>query len=347
KASAHLDTALAYSSSYLPALLAYAELEAQRGNFEQAAKHVARAKEVDASYAPVNLTEANILHQQVLQEKMPPDQAIEEQQPLLSRAFEQETDFSIRAHINSTYRQRLYAYGRVPEAIETSERYLEDAPIVSTYLRDRKEQAMAYKYDLRSRLGYQEEAMAYFRDLVAQNPQNFGHRRSYADMLYRAGKLEQALEVLEEGQHILLSADESRPGYTLRIARLHAAMGDTTAAREKLSGIQLKNGSFDNRLMLAGVYIQLKDLGNSRSVLEEVSEPALAAPKAALRYTLAKQAAAEGNQKLAAEQYRRALEQNSYHYRARRELADLLRRRGEDEAASALRKEAGQLGLNI
>src|SRR5699024_7523426 len=258
KASAHLDTALTYSSDYLPTLLAYAELDARRGNFEQAEQYVNQAKQVDAGYAPIYAAKADIYHQKALQQEMPPDQTIEKQEPLLSKAFEKESDFSCRVHINRTYRQRLYAYYQIPAAIEADERYLEDAPVASTYQRDRKEQAMAYKYDLRSSLGYQEEAIAYFRDLIAQNPQNFGYRRTYADVLYRAGKQERALEVLEEGRRILKSADEKRPDYLLRMARLKVSMSDSADALKLISSISLRKLSFDDRLMLAAIYIRLE-----------------------------------------------------------------------------------------
>ena len=346
-AASHLDTALTYSSDYLPALLAYADLEAERGAFEQAKQYVGRAEKLNSNYAPIYTAKANIFHQQALQEKLPAEQAIEQQGPLLSRAFEQETDLSVRARVNQTYRQRLYDYGKTIEAIKVAEQYLDDAPTVSTYLRDRKEQAEAYKYELRSRLGYQEKVLPYFRDLVAQNPQNFGYRQALADVLYRAGQLDSARQVLEEGQKILESANEGRPAYTLRIARVDVATGDTAGLRQEIGSINPKKLNIDDKLLLAEIYIDLDDISQSRSLLDGIEEPILPRVNAQLKYAKAKQAAATNNAEQAIKYFQMALEDNPYHREAQLQLAQLLEDQGDGEAADEQRADAKKLGIKL
>ena len=347
RAAAHLDTALTYSDDYLPALLAYAELESRRGRFKQAEEYVSKAEQLNAGYAPIYTTKAYNLHQKALQEKLPPKQAIEQQEPLLSKAFNQETDLSVRAQVNRTYRQRLYHYGKFPEAIEAAERYLEDAPTVSTYLRDRKEQAEAFKYNLRSQLGYYDQPVSYFKDLVAQNPQNFEYRRIYADVLYRAGQLDQAQKVLEEGQRILKSANEGRPGYSLRLGRLYAAMEDTARARQEMAGINTQQLSTGERLLQAEVYIQLAEVEKSDSILNSMDEAKLPAMKANKQYLRGRQAVAANDTSKAVNHYRSAIEHNPYHRQAQKQLIRLLKEQGKASAASSQREKAKKLGLKL
>ncbi|NBB77621.1 MAG: tetratricopeptide repeat protein [Bacteroidetes bacterium] len=342
----HLDTALSYSDDYVPALLQYAIVEAREGNFEAAGERVSEAADLQEGYAPLYVTRANIVHQRALQDEVGFEESIKEQSGLLEQAYEMESDLSERARTNRLYRQRLEDYGRIAEAIEVAQTYLQNAPTISTYLRDRKEDTEAYYRYLRSTLGYSDEVTAFFRDLVDQNPQNFTLRRMYADVLM-ANDPAAALEVLEEGQRILASADNERSDYTLRMALIHVKDGEVAAVEESVGTLDIEDLDFEEKLLLARIHSEMGKMEEASGLLNETSEPDLPKAKADLAFVKGLIAEASGEQESATEHYRDALEHNAYHLEARAALINVLEAEGDSEAAKQLRNEAEELAIPL
>lgn len=342
----HLDTALSYSDDYVPALLQYAEVEAREGNFDAAQGRVSEAAGLQEDYAPVHVTRANIAHQRALQGELGFEEAIEEQSGLLEQAYNMENDLSERARTNRLYRQRLEDYGRIAEAIEVAQVYLQDAPTISTYLRDRKEDTEAYYRFLRSTLGYSDEVTAFFRDLVDQNPQNFTLRRMYADVLM-ANDPAAALEVLEAGQRILASADNERSDYTLRMALILVKNGEVAAAEESVGTLDVEDLDFEEKLLLARIHSEMGKMEEAGGLLNEISDPDLPKAKAELAFVNGLVAEASGEQETATEHYRNALDHNAYHLEARAALINALEANGDSEAAGQVRNEAEELAIPL
>lgn len=346
QAAEYLETALSYSSDYLPALLEYADLHAEQGDFEAAADKITQAKEVDENYAPIYVTEANLMHQEALQGEITFQESIESQQALFEKVDSLETDLAERASVNRLFRSRLEEYGHVKEAMDVANEYAENGPTVSTYLRDRKEEAEAYADFLQSKLGFSEEVIEPFQELVGQNPQNFEYRRMYADVLYNAGDYEEALRVLEEGQRILESANNERADYTLRIARL---MFDNSPeeALSMLSDLDEDELSSEDQVLLAELYIEAGETEEALSVIEAMDEPVTPIEKANRQYIEGKLAISSGEDESAIEHYQSALSENPYHLSARQELTELYEIQDNESAAEELSEEAEQLGINL
>lgn len=273
QAAAYLDTSLTYSATYIPTHLELAELDAERGDFDEAFDRLRQAEALDSTYAPVLVSRAAVLHRQAMDGRTGFEESLQEQEAAFRRAELLEEDLAERASLNRRHRERLRDYAQHEQALAVAERYLETAPEISTYLRDRKEEAQVFAHDMRSRLGRSTEAVAFFEDLVAQNPQNFAYRMTYADVLVRAGDPDGAVLALEHGQRILASAGERNLDYTLRLALLHARAGRLEQSQQQLDAVQadeMERLSDRHRLKLVETLLELDRTEQARNQLEQV-----------------------------------------------------------------------------
>lgn len=345
-AAAYLDTALTYSSIYQPSLLEYAEVHAEMGNFDAARDKLDEAIQIDEGYGPVYSSEAFVIHQEALQDLKTFDEALEEQEPLLQRAFDIDNDLAEKANVNRRLRERYRDYGQFGKAIDVAEYYAENGPEISTYLRDRKEAAEAFARDLRSQIGYSAEVADFFSNLVDQNPQNFGYRLMYADVLYRMGDLDNSLRVLEEGQRILASASENRMDYQLRIARVNIVQDNLSGVDEIVATAEEMDLNTDDLLLLARVYANIDQTEKGRAVVESLKGD-IPVEMAEISYTRGYLARAMGNMEQAETEFKAALSHTPYHISARAQLVNLLQHLGRNDEAIKIRSEAENLPVPL
>lgn len=345
RAMAYLDTALTYNKEYVPAILEYARISAENGDFEKAGRHVDNAEKIAPEFAPVYRREADVLHAKALAGVLSFESSFSEQAALFEKAETLETDFSELASLNITMRQRYFDYAHWADAINAGQQYAENGPEVSTYLRDRKKAAAAFVSDLRSRIGYSEEEIPFMDDLVAQHPQNFGYRLTYADVLLRAEKWDDALDVLEEGQRILSSAGNSMPGYSIRIAQAYANKGDSSKAEEILAEAEAGRLSSQETQLSALVYGQLGDTDKGFELMATIPQPKLPAAVAEAAFITGTLNHLSGDSEEAIALLREALQANPWHLPARQLLIDLLNEKGETREAEEIR--SGAFALEI
>ncbi|HET6527531.1 MAG TPA: tetratricopeptide repeat protein, partial [Balneolaceae bacterium] len=291
------------------------------------------------------MAEAFVWHQKALKGEVPFDASLEQQVPLFEKALKLEEDLSVRARINRRYRNRSLDYGYVAKAVEIGERYVEDAPTISTYLRDRKDEAMAFVKSIYSKLGYAGEAIPFFENLVQQKPQHFGFRLMYADVLLQAGKPNEAMNILKEGHKILSAANDERPAYLLRIAKVYLKKDDAEAAKKWLNEVDAEQLSFQQKLMLAELYLTMSETEKAVAALPEPSDAEVPNEKAALSYVKAMVQEAKGNLDKAVKEYDSTLALNPYHLKARARLAELLQKLGESDEAQQVRQQGESLAI--
>jgi thioredoxin-like negative regulator of GroEL len=347
-AASYLDTALTYSPDYVPAILEYSQIKARQGEYDEARSYISQAKELDRNYAPVYVSEANILHYEALNGDREFDAALNRQEPILTKAKELEDDLSEAARLNRMMRERYLEYGKVAHALTTAEDYVAVAPTISTYLTDRKEEAETFMNELKSQLGYSAEVTPFFEDLLAQNPQNFDLRLSTADILIRQAKYEEALATLQEGQRILESAGNSIAGYALRIAWIQATNGNMEESRSWLAEIDKDRLGDMDHLLLAEVHILNSDTVQAGTLLTDIAESIqLPYQKAEWLSVMGKLALAQNETATARDRYEEALELNPYHLDARINLIRLFSSMDEEAAATELKEEAGKLEVPL
>lgn len=347
-AGALLDTALVWDPAYLPAYLGYAALERDRGRFDEAEAWLARAEAEDPTYAPIHRARAELAGARIAAGDLDPEQGLEEQIAFYRRAIELETDLAVRASLNESLRTLLADHARIAEAIEVAEAYVATAPMLSTYLRDRRDEAAAFANQWRGAIGYAEPAVAFFEELTSRKPQHYDHRKQYAEALAAAGRLDDAVATLEESQRILQAAGNARVDYMVLLAEFQLLRQDTAAAREAvlpiLDGRARADGP-DPRLARV-----LAALGAEADAVLRAIEPAAGETprqRSEAEYTRGWIAESKGDEAEAERRYRASLVANPYHQQARIRLAGLLRRGGDAEALAALLAEAEALPLRI
>lgn len=348
-ARVYLDSALVRDPQYLPAFLSYAALHRDGGRYRNAEQWLDRAAAIDSTYAPIYSARAELVAARGRAMQQPEEEVLEQQVALYEKAIALETDLAERAELNRTLRNLYLEHGRVPDAIRTAEAYLADAPTLSTYLRDRRDEAAAFAAELRARIGYAGETLEFFADLVARKPQHYGHRFQYAEALASVGRPAEALRVLEEGQRILRAGGRPRIDYMIAIAEAHLALGDTTAAEAAVAPLRLGTvqPGGNERLRWLRLLASLGETARANAGLAEVPEGNTPAERAEVAFTrgwiMARRGAVFGAERA----YREALEANPYHRDARTALVLLLARSGRDDAARAVLAEADALAVPL
>jgi predicted Zn-dependent protease len=342
-----LDSALVHDAAYLPAMLSYAALERERSRFADAERWLARAAGLDPAYAPLYAARAELAGARARAAGRA-DGALEERAALLRRSLELERDLAIRAQLNQALRELYRGHGRLPEAIRVAEEYVAGAPTVSTYLRDRRDEAQAFAWDTRVRAGYASESLEFFRALVAQKPQNWSLRAQYVDALVGAARLDEADRVAGEALRLLEVGGTMNLALAARGAEVRLLLGDSAGAWRVLEPAlaeRYRNQAGDLRAVRV-----LQALGQTTEAhrqLDAHTAGVSPAARAELAFTRGSLAAWRGDEGGAERLYREAVLLDPYHGRARVELARLLDAAGRRAEARALASGGLTLALPL
>lgn len=214
----HLDRALDFDSEYLPAHIAYARQLLNEKKYPEAYARIAIAKDIDASYAPIYRLEADWL-------VATKPEAIKEQAALYKKAYDMETDYMEKASNSSVLRNFYYNQDMLPEALEVADEYVQQASVISTYLRDNKEAAEAFSAWQRALAGDKEQlkSLAY---LISQRPHNYGMRVQYAEALIANKEYNKVEEVLLTSYKNLQASRVNRTDFELLLAEAYEGLGD-------------------------------------------------------------------------------------------------------------------------
>lgn len=229
-----LEKALEYDAAYLPAHLAYARQLLKEKKYSEANAKLAHAKSIDASYAPIYMLEADLV-------RATQPEAIEEQAALYAKAYTMESDYMEKASNSRVLRTFYYEQDMLAKALEVADEYVENASVVSTYLRDSKEAAEAFSAWQRALQGEQGqlEILAY---LVSQRPHNYTMRVQYAEALLVNKKYKEVEEVLLTSYKNLLASKVNRTDFELLLAEAYEGLGDAANLATYLGTILEKEG---------------------------------------------------------------------------------------------------------
>src|SRR5699024_7844650 len=203
---------------YLPALLTYARQLLGDKKYDEAYAKIEQAKNIDSEYAPIYMTEAEWL---IAVEP----QAIKEQAALYKKAYNMETDYMEKAGNSGVIRTFYYNHALLPEALETADEYVENGSTVSTYLRDRKEAAMAFSAWQRALRGDKKQLKT-LAHLVSQRPHNYTMRVQYAEALLANQKFDKVVEVLLSSYENLQASRVNRTDFELLLAEAYEGIGE-------------------------------------------------------------------------------------------------------------------------
>ncbi|CAN5724241.1 hypothetical protein BH23GEM6_BH23GEM6_22200 [soil metagenome] len=333
RAATLLDSALVHDVGYVPAMLSYAALERERSRFGEADRWLAQAQALQPDYAPIYSARADLVgaRSRAMQRETA---SVDERAALYERALTAESDLANRAQLSQALRQLYRNHGRLPDAIRVANEYVSVAPTISTYLRDRRDEAEAFVNEMRSRAGYSQETLPYFEALVAQKPQNSVHRAQLVDALIGSGLLMEADEVLEEALKLQAAGGTTSMELAARAAEVRLLRGDTVGA---LSAIQpvLDGGSRDapGVLRLVRVLQRLGQTTEAHRLLDAHAAAESPAARAEMAYTRGQLAEWREDVESAEMLYRESLGLDAYHHQARLALIHLLRSGARDDEA--------------
>ena len=265
---AYLDTALSFDQKYLPVYITQATINQEAKNFRAAEEWLKKAEMIKPSYAPIYVAYSELRLAQQTAGDIDQKTAVQEQAKYLNKAFELEDDYQELADINRLLRALYKSNGMIAEAIESADKYVKNGAIISTYLRDQRNDAIAFSAILRSSLG-DSGSVKNLKNLVEQKPQNYEFRTMYADALFESKQFDLAISTIKEAQRILTASGNSRTDFTLRIADLYHELGQKDSSDfylKALNKTSLKNLRDVDKLR----FVRLLNSSRTPEVAEEV-----------------------------------------------------------------------------
>ena len=341
-ASAYLDTALQFDSKYLPAFLAKASLSIASKDFEAAEKWIQKAELMNPKYAPIYVSYAELRANQLLANKIEQQNSIKDQAFFLKKAFSMEEDYQELANINRSLRELYKSLGMILEAIATAVQYTKNASVISTYLRDQRNDALAFAAVLKTELG-DKIALNILKELVEQKPQNYEYRNMYADALFENKEYERAISTIKEAQRILAASGNSRADFNLRIAELHHELGKTDSTDLYLKAIKTKSLRDLDKLRLARLFISSQKIAQADEVLEIIVKNEEPYFMADYFYTQGLLFESKTNKKGAIEFLKQAIAANPYHIKAIEKLIKWYEMNGSKIKARELKTKLNQI----
>ena len=345
-AAAYLDTALVWDKNYLPAYLSYADLEIKKKKFKDAERWLKQAHQIDRTYAPIYTAHADRVEARLQNGKIKQDVAIKLEERFYKKALSLENDLAIRAQMNREFREFYRRNSLIPQAIAVADEYVKSAPTVSTYLRDRRDAALAFAAWLKGSLGYAAGPIAEFERLVSLKPQRYYLRGYFADVLTANGRHEKAIEVLNEALTIQQAAGNPGAEFMLRVAEYHLALNEGESAKKAFAPIQ--NGEVevkDAPLRLVRVYAGLGETAKAEKEMNKIDKPKSPLEKSEFQFTLGKIWQAKDKAKKATKAYKKAVAANPYHISARLSLIEILVQRGKTKEAQKFAEQVKKLSL--
>ena len=314
----HLQTALEYDDVYLPAHLAYARQLLVEKKYDEAYGRIELAKEIDSAYAPIYIVEAEWL----IATK---PEAINQHAALFKKAYDMETDYMEKASNSLALRMFYYNHAMLPEALETADEYVKNGSTVSTYLRDRKEAALAFSAWQRALLG-DDTQLEVLEHLVSQRPHNYSMRVQYAEALLANQKFDKVIEVLLSSYENLQASRVNRTDFELLLSEAYEGLGNKEKMQVYLDKIQEKDKlglSALNVLRLASLLIRQGEVDKALAYINNVNTENSNLIQSSLSLIKAQVALKQGEESDAIKLLENSLLKNPYQRAALKSLKEL------------------------
>lgn len=345
KASKYLDTALVYDNKYQPAYLAYARLKQQQNDFDKALSYIKSAETIDPNYAPVYAAYA-----QLEEAKYTPDKSLNDlittQARWYQKALDLEKDYQTRAAVAIQLRDMFFQNGQISQAIKAAEDYASTGPDVSTYLRDRRDDAKAFAAAQRATLGYADQ-LDVLNKLVLQRPQNYQLRGLYADALLANGRYQDCIETMKQVQRILEASKNGRTDFDLRIAESYAKLNKPDSLTYYLDKVVAEKSELDplGKQRLVRLLATANRLADAETLFKSLSTKGTSLYQSAAQQSSGTLNAIGGKTDEAITAYKKSLALNPYNLQSYAGLAGIYKQAGKQTELKGLVAEASQLDI--
>lgn len=334
-AANYLDTALVWDEKYIPIYLSYARLHAENERYDLAKQMLSKATELDALYAPTYITEAEIEEKMYQNGIGNQNISLLSQEAALKQAVALESDLLLRADMYRRLQDFYLRNAMTVKAIEVGFNYSQNAPDISTYLRDRRDELVAIATYSRAVLGHK-RPLDVLADLVRQKPQNYWMRGLYADALAANGFYDFALDELLGVQKILVAAGTPRSDYEIRIAEYYVKMGLADSAKKYYQSFVEGRNAGANTLRLIRLLADAGETESANQLFIKQSEPKDKAGKIEYKLTQAKVLEANLDVAGATSLYQEVLGLHPYQYEAAFALLKIYKRQAKFAEAAQL-----------
>ena len=345
KAGKYLDTALVYDARYQPAYLAYARLKQRQKRFDQARSYLKAAEAIDSAYAPIYAAYASWEADKADPENSSAE-SVDAQAAWLHKALALETDYQTRADVSIQLRSMFFQNGQTGQAIKAAEDYAATALDVSTYLRDRRDEAKAFVLAQRAMLGYARPLNA-LKKIVLQRPQNYELRGLYADALLAVGRHPEAIATLKEVQRILKSGKNARADFNLRIAEGYAKLARPDSLNDYLAAVLTKKTDLDplDKQRLVRLLASVRRVSEAEALYKSLPVSGNAHYQSSARQSGGLLSQFTGKPEAAIAAYKKSLTYNPYNLESYVALANLYRQTNQPDALKELLNTANQLDI--
>lgn len=345
KAGKYLDTALVYDNKYQPAYLAYARLKQQQNDFDKALSYIKAAETIDPNYAPVYAAYAHLEEARYTPDKSR-DDLITTQAHWYQKALDLENDYQTRAAVAIQLQDMFFQNGRIGQAIKAAENYAATGPDVSTYLRDRRDDAKAFAAAQRAMLGYADQ-LDVLKKLVLQRPQNYPLRSLYADALLANGRYQDCIETMKQVQRILEASKNGRPDFDLRIAESYAKLNKQDSLAYYLNNVVTEKSELDplSKQRLVRLLATTNRLTDAEALFKTLSTKGTSLYQSAALQSGGVLYALSGKADEAVTAYKQSLERNPYNMHSYAALVDLYKKTGKQAELKELTTTANQLDI--
>jgi hypothetical protein len=238
RALAYLDTAQVWDRNYIPVYQAYAAIYTELGEWDRAREWLDRASALGPGYAPLHQQRAEWTAARLQAGLLQEAEAVAQMAASYRQAISLETDFEMLASYNRALREMYAQAGYIREAIEVAEQYVAHAPLVSTYLRDERDEALAFAWGLKGRQGYGAGADTFFTDLIQRKPQVFRYRTLYAQVLLDQGRASAAVAELEPAYTLLTATGNQDATLISLLVQAYAGAGEMSRAQALAGELQ-------------------------------------------------------------------------------------------------------------
>lgn len=265
----HLKTALAYDKEYLPALIEKSRWYIKNEDYKKAESILMDAKRINESYAPIYIVEAELEESRAVLKEA-------DIINLYRKAYELEEDYMEKAKNARLLRDVYYNGGELDLAVQVAEEYSQEAVSISTYLRDRKEEAEAFVAWQKGMKGSKEakESLAY---LLSQRPHNYTMQLQYADILMAQNDAQAAIGVLLPSQLNFEAAKVNRPDFRVKLAQAYFQNKELDKKDEILSKLNINGLSYllqldivELQLLSGESNVSIPKLPEKHTVLEQI-----------------------------------------------------------------------------
>lgn len=343
-----LEKAFDWDSTYLPAFVAAARFSLYEGDEIKAERWISQGLAINDRYADLYLQSANLTKLKRIKSILDTETGLQTEERFLQQAIQLEMDLMKQSEYITRLRDYYFENNNYLDAMTVARNYARQVPMLSTYLKDQRDNMSAFANWLRGSIGYSSSSLDPMKELVQSKPQDYILIGQYADVLTAAGKYIQSITELERAQKILSAAGDLNTNYMTQVAENYLIMNDQEGARRAIEPILNGLKPYDgNPYRLVRVYAGIGMVAEARSELNRLISRKEEHWQAEYHYSRSKILQAEAQPVAAEEALRISLQINPYHHLARVDLIRMLSQNGQKTDAINVLQDAMSLALPL